>query len=432
MQLLASKFEMAKFSLQLPQILYSLFLAAIIIDVGGSFGLKYASFFIIVGYLLFSIAIQKKEIKIPFSFLILEGGLFFIAPLVFLTLAIAVFSVKPSAALMEITPFGIWLLYPLFLLIRPKEKIISLFTNALFFGAILIIIIFCTICVFHFFGQNEMIQKIYIFSYEHNLGYFGIKPFNETNSLFFPNVYPRWTLLLIPAAVLLMKDNGKKFIIVALATLLTTSTAAILFMICGIFWVCFNRIWAGKISKQYAIKFILVISIIFVFISVVYFLKYTYILEHIITKFEADSPSTSVKIGHIHSILNYILSDPVILLVGMGVGSTFWSIGTSSYVSNVEVSHFNLIRQFGLPYAMVFFLYVFVLFSRLYKLNDEIGRPLAIGLMTLFVAAGTNPLLLSPIFFLVMVISRAYITLIAREQRQSRIAHTKSIGGKHI
>ena len=85
-------------------------------------------------------------------------------------------------------------------------------------------------------------------------------------------------------------------------------------------------------------------------------------------------------------------------------------------VTNVEVSHFNLMRQFGVLYALGFFLYVFILFISLYKL-DKTGRLLSIGIMTLFIAAGTNPLLISPVFFLLLVISRAYITLYAREKR---------------
>lgn len=418
MQLSAFKFGIANHDLQMPQVLYGLFLAAIIIDVGGSFGLKYLSFALIVSYLSAKFLIYKS-IKIPFSFFVIEGGLFFIFPLIFLILAITVFFVTPSAALGEITPFAIWLLYPLLLLIHPKEKIISFFTNALFFGALLIVAIFCTIYLLHLSGQDEFIKYIYIFTYKYNLGYFGARPFEDTHSLFFPNVYPRWTLLLIPASVLLIRDDVKKFIIVALATFLTISTAAIVFMICGLFWAAFGGTLFGKIHKIYVKRFINIVFIILISTTVLYFSGNMYIVEHIVSKL-GESPSTLVKIGHITSILNAISADPITLFVGMGVGSSFWSTGTSNYVSNVEVSHFNLIRQFGLVYSTIFFLYVIILFSKLYQLKDESGKLLAIGLMTLFVAAGTNPLLISPIFFLVMVISRAYITLTVKERREVR------------
>jgi hypothetical protein len=41
--------------------------------------------------------------------------------------------------------------------------------------------------------------------------------------------------------------------------------------------------------------------------------------------------------------------------------------------------------------------------------TDDTGRRLSVGLLTLFIAAGTNPLLLGPVFFLVLVLGRAYV-----------------------
>jgi len=409
----AIQLEMVKRRVQIPLVLYALFLSAMIVDVGGAFGLKYMVFTFILIYLL--INVTTNRIKIPYSFVIVECGLFCIAPLVFLILAIAIFSVEPIAAVRELLPFTTWLLYPLIILIRPKERIISYFTTALFWGALFIVVMFCAIYLFHIFGQDEIISKINIFMYNHNLGYFGRKPYGGA---FFPNIYPRWTLLLIPAAILLMMGHVRKFAVVILGTFLTTSTAAILFMLVGILWVSFGGIWCGRISKLY-MKRVMIFSFMFLIgASIIYLLGHGYLIEFIVSKL-GESPSTTIRVGHINSILALMSEDMINLLFGMGVGSSFWSVGVNQVVSNVEVSHFELMRQFGVLYATAFFSYVLLLFVKLHQLGDENGRLLSIGLIVLFLSAGTNPLLMSPIFILMLVISRAYITLTAREKQAS-------------
>ena len=400
---------------KLSIVIYAFFLAAMIIDIGGAFGLKYASFAILVIYLA---AISfTKGIRIPSSFFVLEGTLFVIAPIFFLMLAISEFSVAPTAAVREVLPFAIWLLFPLLLQMGQKEKITSIFTTALFLGAIFIIIFFIIIFGLHLAGQDNLITSIYMFTSKYELGYFGIKPFNGSSSMFFPNVYPRWTLLLIPAAILLLHENMKRFIIVVLATLLTTSTAAILFLLIGIIWASFAGIWKRRLSRLYFKKFAALCLLLLLCSSIIYLSGFEYIIEFIASKL-GESTSTSIKIGHITSILALVSKKMTILFFGMGLGSSFWSAGLNEVVTNVEVSHFNLLRQFGLPYALAFSSYIFFLFIKLYKIGDEIGRLLSIGLIVLFIAAGTNPVLISPIFFLIVVISRAYITLAAREKNE--------------
>ncbi len=404
----------AEQKLNIPLLLYGFFLAAMIIDVGGAFGLKYTVFAVIFIYVLIYAFAQK--IKIPESFLIVEGTLFIVAPIFFLLLAIGPFSVLPTAALGELTPYATWLLYPVLLQVRSKEKIISFFETALFWGAILTVVTFCVIYLLYFLGQGDLITRINMFAHEYRLGYFGRNPLGGDGSFFFPNVYFRWTLLLIPAAILLLKGNKMKFIFVILAIFLTTSTAAILFTLVGLFWALFSNLLSGKIPKLYIKRLALLGVILLIAAFALYFSGYGYIMEFVTSKLNISSASTSVKVGHIKSILALMSKDVVTFLFGMGVGSSFYSTGVDKAVTNVEVSHFNLMRQFGVLYALGFFLYVFILFISLYKL-DKTGRLLSIGIMTLFIAAGTNPLLISPVFFLLLVISRAYITLYAREKR---------------
>ena len=111
-----------------------------------------------------------------------------------------------------------------------------------------------------------------------------------------------------------------------------------------------------------------------------------------------------------------MFSNPAALLIGSGVGSAFYSVGADGVVTNVEVSHFNLLRQFGIVYTLLFVGYVGGVFAGLLR-SDGMGRRLGVGLAMIFLAAGTNPLLLSPVFFLVLVLGRAYLAHWARERR---------------
>lgn len=421
--------EKVKRGFQIPLVLYSFFLAALLIDIGGAFGLKYTAFAFLLIYLV--AASFTNKIRFPSSFFLVEGGLFVIAPVFFLILAISVFSVEPAAAINRVTPFATWLLFPVLLQIRPKKRIISIFTIALFWGALFIIATFVIIFAFHFLGQQGFIDKITIFTDQYRLGYFGQNPLEGKSSLFFPNVYPRWALLLLPAAILLLNRDLKKFIIVTLATFLTTSTAAILFLVVGVLWASFGNLWQGRISKLYLKKFAIFLLLLLLGTSVIYLLGSEYIIEFVASKI-GDSTSVSIKVGHISSILALMSSNIVTLFFGMGLGSSFWSTGVDQFVSNVEVSHFNLMREFGLPYAIAFCSYVLFLFVKLHRMGDETGRQLSIGIIILFVAAGTNPLLISPIFFLILVISRAYITLTARERQDRNRSDMISQGGMRI
>src|SRR6266705_1360529 len=79
-----------------PGVLYSLFLLALVLDVGGSFGVKYAAFGGVVFYLVFT-ALQLR-VSVPLSFFLLEGVLFGLAPLFLVLVTVAASPVEPDLA----------------------------------------------------------------------------------------------------------------------------------------------------------------------------------------------------------------------------------------------------------------------------------------------------------------------------------------------
>ncbi len=215
---------------------------------------------------------------------------------------------------------------------------------------------------------------------------------------------------MIPVGILSLHGSKIKIVVLILAALMTASTALILFLLIGLLWASFGSLWRGKISKLYTKRIVAAGIVLIVSVTIMHIAGYGYVYEFVISKLSGSSVSTAIKIGHIESIINLMFMNVWTFLFGMGIGSSFYSIGVNKVVTNVEVSQFNLIREFGIIYALGFFSYVLLLFISLRRL-DETGRLLSIGLAMLFIATGTNPLLISPIFFLVLIISRAYITL---------------------
>jgi hypothetical protein len=381
--------------------LFQLFLLAMLVDIGGAFGLKYLSSALIVAYLV----INARNVHIPRAVIALEGTLFVFAPLVLLAYS----SMALHLSLAEIVPWLVylttWILLPL-LLQLDRQDMVAVFTRFMYFGALLTLALFGVLVLAFMVGRPDLIAQVNAFTAQHRLGYFGQRPTGGTVDLFVPNVYFGWTLLLVPAVVLLSGRDRFRLTVVLLAILATLSTGAIFFALVGIALLpavgargASTRVLRGSLG---ALALVLIIGV------VLSNSPYAGALELVFEKFSAGSGSTSMKLGHIQSIMQIFDANPGYLLLGMGIGSPFYSIGVDQVVTNIEVSHFNLIRQYGVIYALAFFGYVGLMVRALLR-TDDTGRRLSVGLLTLFIAAGTNPLLLGPVFFLVLVLGRAYV-----------------------
>jgi hypothetical protein len=74
-------------------------------------------------------------------------------------------------------------------------------------------------------------------------------------------------------------------------------------------------------------------------------------------------------------------------------------------LSNIELDHLNAIRKFGLPWFFVFTASVLTLSSKLFRSSVPDGRIIGLALLALFIAAGTNPVLLSPVFLMFLAMA---------------------------
>lgn len=113
--------------------------------------------------------------------------------------------------------------------------------------------------------------------------------------------------------------------------------------------------------------------------------------------FDPQEASNQVKLQHFSSYLVEFAEHPQILVWGQGVGTSFYSAGSERYTSNTELTYMELLRQYGIPAALVIggflLLPVFLVIRRgATKYLNTFLIPAYLGYL---LTAGTNPLLIS-------------------------------------
>lgn len=122
-----------------------------------------------------------------------------------------------------------------------------------------------------------------------------------------------------------------------------------------------------------------------------------------------ESGTVDVRIGHLDSLVERWSARPASLLVGFGLGSTFYSAGAGELVSNIEIDHLNVVRKYGLLWASAFFLLVLRAARAAIRHGRADVRGLGWALIVGFAVAGTNPVLTSPLFFLLLFMTMAAV-----------------------
>jgi hypothetical protein len=110
--------------------------------------------------------------------------------------------------------------------------------------------------------------------------------------------------------------------------------------------------------------------------------------------FNPDDVSNSVKLQHIRDY-NLEFSNPLILIFGTGLGSTFFSTAWGTTVSLTELTYFDLLRNYGV--LGIWFILGLLLYPAYYviKKRGPIGYASAVGYLTYLAASFSNPLFFS-------------------------------------
>ena len=200
------------------------------------------------------------------------------------------------------------------------------------------------------------------------------------------------TLMLFLFFLHISRNEWIRALIVMGACLLTgTRTPIILCVVFGlIYFYFFNR---SNNSR-------LLIKLIILFIAIAFLCFY---ISDIIASvhnllFVAGQNSNRARISDFSAIISVFRKNPMVLLTGEGMGSSFYNPVRSRWYSDSELSYLNLIRMMGIPFFLVFLSMILLPFK--YMRRDD---PYFWAYICYLVQAGVNPFLFDSTAFLVYV-----------------------------
>lgn len=226
-------------------------------------------------------------------------------------------------------------------------------------------------------------------------GYFGERGVGVEEIV--PNVYFKATLFFVSAFVLSIFTKRYWFAgIFFLALVAGVSKTGMLItgfvLLIYLFW--------NKNIKGLLFGSILLVAVVFFVMQSPLFILFDEIAKN-------ESATVNTRAGHFESLVSLWSDNPLNLLFGFGLGSTFYSSGAGAVVSNIEIDHFNVVRKYGFLWAMLFFSWVIKVAYTAIKNNHDDVRGMGWGLLLAFIVAGTNPVLISPLFFLFLFLTMA-------------------------
>ncbi|MDP1659482.1 MAG: hypothetical protein Q8L73_09065 [Methylotenera sp.] len=112
--------------------------------------------------------------------------------------------------------------------------------------------------------------------------------------------------------------------------------------------------------------------------------------------------TVQTRLGHFYSFKDYFLQYPIKFLFGFGLGKAMYSQGANTFVYNTELDHLNLIWRYGFIWSCIFVFGILGACSKSISSNNVQSHIFGIVCLAAFLVAGTNPVLLTPIFFLIL------------------------------
>lgn len=190
-------------------------------------------------------------------------------------------------------------------------------------------------------------------------------------------------------------NRGKLItLILSFTTLLLSGTRANLYISLLAFIIYFFIYFKNTVYNIQIFKIIAFIVLIFLIVF-----NFNNIFEFLYNSiFVKGELSNMVRIGHLEGLIDLYKIHPEYLILGMGMGASFYSYSLNRYTSSIELPYIDLYRQMGLIFFLIFL--AFILYPiKLLKKEKEITY----AYIAYLLIAATNPLLFSSTAFLVYV-----------------------------
>ena len=373
-------------------------------DPGGAFGLKYVVFL----FLCASIIWTAKYVDLS-SLEIIGGMILFV---VWPCWAFLLGSMKEGDVLVgvsQVTPFVFGMVLAFVLPAFGRRVPLRLFYTCLFALAIFVVAAFSLIFLMPDSGLSSRVFDA-LSSLQGREGFFGGERMGDVDV---PVLYFRSTLFLVPACVyFLFVGKVWRAGIIFLALGLTWSKAGmVIALVFGLVLLIVKLRSSAASSRSSTsgegrLKMLrtLLPVVLLCGISLFVLSSFPGFLDRILGTAAGETDTAQIRIGHYHSIMALFARKPSYLLVGQGVGTSFFSTGESDYVSDIEITYLDGIRKFGVPWFLGFSALVFYSSWKLIRTRELEVQGFGFALVSMYIAGGTNPVLFSPLFIILLTL----------------------------
>lgn len=388
----------------LVAVLLLLFMANVF-DPGGALGVRYVAFVVACLSTLWAL----RFFYLPPRALIVGLVLFVVWPMWELFYGV-VRGGDVFEGIVQVAPFLFVCLLALILPAFDRRTPLRLFYACLLVLAVVVIASFALIVLL----PNSLVSQRLVESFSslnEREGYFGAQ---VLGGIEVPWIYFRSTLFLVPAFVYFLflgrlLRAGTILLALGLALSKAGVTIAVLFAVYYSLTTLFGspiltKFRGTKRPMQGWTRRLLPILVIGVAVLAI-FLSLPTFSDELRDAWEGNSETSQIRIDHFRSVMVLFQDHPGYLFVGQGVGVPFYSFGTSTYVQSFEIDHLNTIRKFGFPWFVGFSIVVFYSARGLIKSGGTEGRALGLALVSSYLASGTNPVLISDLFMMLMTLS---------------------------
>jgi hypothetical protein len=260
------------------------------------------------------------------------------------------------------------------------NKLLNEFLNSIFIVQICVLVLFLG----GLLGNPILTYIIHFLGVPFNGGYFG---FLLVDGYTVPQIYFKSTLFYIfPTIYFFSEKKYIKSLISIITLVLALSKAGSVLALFGILILIIKR------KKIYDFFFILI------FILLIGFFGESYLNNYLELK---DSYTLYVRDMQIRWFQNWIFTEPIDFIFGMGLGSNV-KIPGFGIASALELDHLDTIRKYGFLWFIIIIIILFKIIIKSFSLKNHFG--ITIAFIMTFIGVGTNPLFLTSLFFIITFI----------------------------
>jgi hypothetical protein len=355
---------------------FGFFVLANIYDMGGTHGLKYISYLVLA--LLIPFARRPLRLRVYEEFGIALLFLVWPACSLFMGLFNGADLTGDNGAISQVTPFlGFFVPLLVVPILGSQRVLVCMYYAFLTMGIAMVIL---TALMYQGLAMGFITRIPEFCSALYAPYYGGIGEYR---------LYFQATLWMVPASVYFARTSQFPLVMLCLAGLmLSGSKAGALIAFAFIVWILLS-------AKNHRIFGLL--CVVAAVIAGLFFLPSFLEIMHD-AFLVSDSHGLLVRYGHAYSVIQVFIQKPWTIFIGNGAGATFYSSGTGAWEVRMETDHLDAIFHYGILWFGAFTGLCLWTIRRLFRSGGVNHKAHGLALLSMYIASGTNPQLISPLF----------------------------------